>query len=552
VTTDVAVGTAPTGRGRAADYSPDLAIAGRTFKRLWRSAVIWSVVFGATVASSALTYVNTFPDQASRQQIAATTGQDAGVSILLGPISSIDTVGGYTVYKAYVTLTTIGAIWGLLAATRQLRGEEDSGRWQLALAGGTRPSRATVATLIGIGGAVSVVFAGTTLFTILAGRNPDVGFSVEDSIIYGLSIAIAPAVFVGVGTLTSQLGRTRRVATGLGMAVFGVCFVVRMIADSSHATKWMLWLTPFGWTERMRPFTENDLRPFVFAVAAVAALVVVATALASRRDVGEGVFADREVATARTLGLGSPFELTLRLELPVLIAWFAGVAAAGACFGIIAKVATGSVPDSMTDLLDKFGVQGTFLRQYLGVAFLMMAAIVALLPANQIGAAAEEETSGQLVNVLAQPAQRTRLFSGRLAISAAAVVIAGVIAGLFTWFGSRVQGVDPGFSTTLRAGLNVVPTALLVLGIGAVVRALRPRAAAASMYAVVAWSFIADLLASLVDSTSWLEHLSVFHYMALAPAASIDASTVALTLLLAGVLLASSVVVFAHRDIETG
>ena len=87
---------------------------------------------------------------------------------------------------------------------------------------------------------------------------------------------IAPAVFVGVGALTSQLGRSRRVATGLGMLVFGVAFVVRMIADSGPSTRWLLWLTPFGWTERMRPFTDNDWRPLVLAGASVVVALVTA------------------------------------------------------------------------------------------------------------------------------------------------------------------------------------------------------------------------------------------------------------------------------------
>ena len=71
------------------------------------------------------------------------------MSILLGPISAIDTVGGYTVYKRFVFLTTIGAVWGLLTATRLLRGEEDTGRWHLVLAGSDAPGRATLATLGG-------------------------------------------------------------------------------------------------------------------------------------------------------------------------------------------------------------------------------------------------------------------------------------------------------------------------------------------------------------------------------------------------------------------
>ena len=149
--------------------SAEHAVAFRSFRQVRISAVGWGLVFGATVASSALAYVSSFPDAASRHQLAATTGRDTGVSILLGPISSIDTVAGYTVYKCFVTVTTIAAIWALFAATRLPRGEEDTGRWQLTLSGGTRASRATVATLIGLGLAVAVVMAETTAFTALAG-----------------------------------------------------------------------------------------------------------------------------------------------------------------------------------------------------------------------------------------------------------------------------------------------------------------------------------------------------------------------------------------------
>ena len=150
----------------AKSMSADVAVARRAFRQIWIGATVWALVFGGTIAASALSYVNSFPDAASRRQLLRTTGGDTGLSILLGPISAIDTVGGYTVYKAFVFLTTIGAIWGLLTTTRLLRGEEDTGRWHLVLAGGTRPGRATLATIIALGAAVGIVFAGTTLITL--------------------------------------------------------------------------------------------------------------------------------------------------------------------------------------------------------------------------------------------------------------------------------------------------------------------------------------------------------------------------------------------------
>ncbi|HEY5155533.1 MAG TPA: hypothetical protein VIJ47_12405, partial [Acidimicrobiales bacterium] len=125
----------------------DAAIAARSFHQVWIGATACAVGFGLTVAATAVSYVSTFPTEASRQQLAAVTGTDSGLAVLLGPITGVGTVGGYTVYKIFLFLTTVGALWALLAATRLLRGEEDAGRWQLVLAGGTRPARATLATL---------------------------------------------------------------------------------------------------------------------------------------------------------------------------------------------------------------------------------------------------------------------------------------------------------------------------------------------------------------------------------------------------------------------
>jgi putative exporter of polyketide antibiotics len=104
----------------------------------------------------------------------------------------------------------------------------------------------------------------------------------------------------------------------------------------------------------------------------------------------------------------------------------------------------------------------------------------------------------------------------------------------------------------VEAGLNVVPTALLVLGIGAVVLAVAPRAATRTVYGVVIWSLIVDLLSSLVSGLGWLDHLSLFHYMALAPAENPDIVTVLTTLAVAAVLGIVATILFERRDVETG
>jgi len=77
--------------------------------------------------------------------------------------------------------------------------------------------------------------------------------------------------------------------------------------------------------------------------------------------------------------------------------------------------------------------------------------------------------------------------------------------------------------------------------------AVVPRAAVAAVYMVVIWSMLVDLLGSMVGALGWAEHLSLVHYMALAPAQ--DPDPLAVTVAAGRALCAGATVLFARRDI---
>jgi len=155
------------------------------------------------------------------------------------------------------------------------------------------------------------------------------------------------------------------------------------------------------------------------------------------------------------------------------------------------------------------------------------------------------------VHVLARGTRRTSWFAGRLALGGAAVTLAGFLAGLGAWLGAKSQGLDFAITTMLGAGLNVVPTALIALGAGAVVLSIAPRAAAATVYSVIVGSVLIDFAASLVSNLSWLNYLSLFHYMALAPAQDASAVTLAMNTAAAGALAVLAIALFRYRDLQT-
>jgi ABC-2 type transport system permease protein len=127
-----------------------------------------------------------------------------------------------------------------------------------------------------------------------------------------------------------------------------------------------------------------------------------------------------------------------------------------------------------------------------------------------------------------------------------------LLAGLGVWIGAATQNVHLGLLDLLGAGANVVPPAMLVLGIGAVVLAVSPRAAAPAVYALVGGSLVISLLGSTVSSLHALERISLFHYMALVPAQDPDPVAIATTLAVAVALAIAAVLLFRRRDVSTG
>jgi hypothetical protein len=97
----------PSGRDRRAPRP--LAIAWRAYRQVRVGSAVLALVFGASAYATATAYATSYPTDGSRREAAALVSGDAGLRILLGPITDIATVGGYLVYKNFVFLTTIGA-----------------------------------------------------------------------------------------------------------------------------------------------------------------------------------------------------------------------------------------------------------------------------------------------------------------------------------------------------------------------------------------------------------------------------------------------------------
>jgi polyether ionophore transport system permease protein len=527
-----------------------MMIARHTVRRSLRSAVLWGYVFGLVVASSAVSYSRIYKTGADRQRLAAAFGANHASSALFGPAPQLQTVAGFTVFKVSMLLILIGAIWGLLTSTRLLRGEEDAGRWELLLSGPDTNGRAVAQVLAGLGIGAGVMWAISAALIAGTGRSSSVHFGVTASLYFALAMVASAVEFLAVGAVASQLAPNRRQAAGYAAAFLGVSYGLRMVADVGAGLHGLIWMSPLGWVEQLQPLT--DPRPLALVPIAVftAVLAALAVLLAGRRDVGSGLWPDRNTRAPRVRLLSGATGLTVRLTFPAALGWAAGVAIAAVLIGTVAKAAGATIGGSEQQVLSRLGSTGSGAAAFSGLAFLILAIVIAFQAAGGVNAARAEEAEGRLDHVLAAPVSRSRWFVGRLLAGGAALVLSGITAGVFTWIGEATQGGGISFPTALESGINAVPPALFALGIGALAHGFWPRRAGVVVYVVLGWSVLIEFAGGFAAQSHWLLDTSLFHQMASAPAVPPDwqVNGILTGLGLAAMLLGQSA--FRHRDLQ--
>jgi ABC-2 type transport system permease protein len=508
------------------------------------------LVFGLYVAAQALAYATSYKTVAARRLLVHEFGTNVGVSALVGPARQIGTVPGYTAWKCLTVLAIAGSVWGILASTKLTRGEEDAGRWEVLLAGQVTRRGAAVQALVGLAAGAVALFVTTAVITVVVGRSSKVGISASGAIYFALAIVAGAAMFLVLGALSSQLASSRRQAAGYASALLGASYALRMVADSSTGLGWLRWVTPLGWVEEMQPLTRPNPLALVPISILIGVVGVLMAYLAGRRDLGSRVFSDRSTARPHLRLLNGPTGLALRLMRPTLIGWAASIIAYGLLLGGVAKsggkIITSS--PSLRRVFARLGVSGS--EAYLGLAMLIMAMALSFIAVGQIGATRNEESGGQLENLLVRPVSRVTWLTRRVVLAAGLVVTGGLVVGLSTWAGVESGHAGVGILTMLGAGLNTVPPALVLLGVGVLAFGLVPRAAVALTYATMTWSIPVELLGGITNLNRWLLDSSAFHQMAAAPATSINWSANAIMVAIGAAAAIVGVGAFERRDLK--
>jgi ABC-2 type transport system permease protein len=521
------------------------AISRRAFADGRTRTVSFALLFGLVALIQVSGYEHSFPTLRDRLSFAHSFGDNKAVRLFYGIPHDLLSVGGYVAWRVGGILTIFAAMWGLLAAVRALRTEEESGRQELVLAGAVRRGTAFLAALAAVAAGVAVLWAAT--FAGLAAGGLAAGGSA-----YLALVTVSPAlVFVGLGAVASQLASSRRVALEIGTVALGLALVLRVIADTSSSLEFLRWATPLGWAEEMRAFAGPQPTVLILPILASAALLVSAGMIARRRDVGSGLIASRDNKPPRLTLLSSATAQALRGERGSLTGWLVGVGFFAAVFGLLSNTfATAHLSASVKEELKKLG-GATIVTPSgaLGFYFLMFVLAIGLFCCSQIAAVRREESDQRLETLLSLPVSRARWLGGRLALAVLGSAALAMTAGVLAWAGAVTQGAGVSLPDMIGAGANCLPAALLFLAVGALAFALVPRASAGIAYGLVSVAFLWELFGALVGAPAWTLDLSPFHHVGLVPAQQFKATAAAVMLVLAALAVFLALRIFERRDV---
>ncbi len=522
------------------------ALVRRAFSDSRTRTLSFALLFGAVGAVQVVGYRTSYPTHADRIAFARTFGDNSAVRLFYGVPHDLLTVGGYTAWRVGGILSLFAAVWGLLAAVRAMRTEEDTGRQELVLALPVSRRQAVASALAAIGAGAVILWL-ATFVGFVATRLP-----VGGSAYLALAVVSPVPVFVGIGALASQVAPNRRLALGISFGVLAIAFAVRVVADTATGVGWLRWVTPLGWVEELRPFAEA--RPAVLLLPLLTGLLLLALAMpiALRRDIGSGLLRTTDSAESRLFLLSSPTALALRGELGVLAGWFVGLGAFALVTGIISDSFSSGLSSKLRSEIGKLG-GGSLLTPSgaLSFYFLFFVVVISLFATSQVAATRHEEAEQRLETLLAYSVSRRSWLLGRLVLAALGALALGLVAGVLAWAGAVSQGANVALSGMLEAGLNCLPVALLFLALAALAFAAFPRGSVVVSYGLVLLAFLWELLGALLNAPSWTLGLSPFHHMGLVPVHPFRLGAAIAMLGIAAIVTLLAAMVFERRDLTS-
>ncbi|MGC0421880.1 ABC transporter permease [Embleya sp. AB8] len=517
---------------------------------------VWILVLVTTISSTERSLENLYDTAAKRAKIADDMNANGSFRALYGAVHA-DSFGGLTVWRVGGTIALLAGLMSLLVVIRHTREEEETGR-QEALSAGMLGRRAPLTAALTTAAAANVLFL-VLLTAILRGA----GQSAAGSLAFGAVVALTGMVFAGIAAVAAQLTENTRLARGIAAAALGIAFVLRASGDAANSSTAgnspadtshpLLWVTPLGWAENVRPFADNRWWVLLLPVAFAAGCIALAYALADRRDLGAGFIPARPGPASAPASLAGVYGLAWRLQRGSLLAWVVGFAFGGAVFGGIADGAKDIVGDNTgtRDLFRRMGGHTDLTDAFLSTLLGILGLICVLFTAAAVLRLRDEETGNRAEPLLAGAVGRLRWAGGHLVIAyaGALAILAGGGLAMGLSYGITVGDVSGQLPRILLAALAQAPAVWVMTGLAVLIVGTLPRLSTA-VWGLVGLVIALGWLGPALKLPQAVLDVSPFGHLPKLPGADVTATPYAWLLALALLLPAAGLTALRRRDLD--
>ncbi|MGH7686255.1 MAG: ABC transporter permease subunit [Candidatus Dormibacteria bacterium] len=501
--------------------------------------------------------------RATLQQVAAQFSWNAA------PIA-VDTPGGYAMFKLGVAILVI-AIWPILAATRTLRGEEESGALDVLLA---MPESRTRVAAQKVGAIATAVLGMAVVIGVVTGVGGAVfkgGYGFGDALLFGLNLALIAAVFGAAALLISQFTSERRRAAGVAAGVLLVSAVLDMVHRIWPGTDWVSALSPVYYYNLSKPLAPGygvTAWAMVVQLALAATLSGAALWLFARRDVSGTVplpawlrlpvrRAPRHALPVRELSLTSVYARAVRDSAWPAFWWTLAIAGFAAWMVVAVKQLAGSLQSLESTSSGVASVIGQLgggnaraIATLLSAIFVLLPVLLMAFVVTQVNRWASDEEDGRLELVLATPQTRTGVLVARFAALTTMTIAVGVITLGATALSAALSGVSLDGGGLAAATLGMVPLGLLIAALGyAGAGWLRTSADTGLLSGLLALWFLLSFVGPELHWPDTLLRLSPFYYYGSPLLHGLQASVVIGFLAAGLVALSAGALRFSRKDI---
>lgn len=514
---------------------------------------VWALGIAALFATSGLAITREFGDEQERAAILALAAGNPAFLFLRG-LPDGTGVGALTFFQTFSFLAVLIGLMNVFLITRHTRAEEVTDRGELLHAtpiGRTSTLWSALVLALGANFVVAVLVAGAGML---------LGLGAEGAVVTGAALGSVGLVFAGIAALSAQIMPTSRGANGLGAAAVGVAYLVRGIGDAlgtatdtTHVEpSWVSLLSPIGWAQSTRPFSEANPLPLLVPILLGLATAGTAVLIRGRRDLGESLISQR-LGRARWASAG-PWGVAIRTQRGTTIGWSVGAGVLGLLAGALSPFVLEAVGanDDLAALIRRLAPQlevdtgELFAIALLGIAATLAAAagVQAMLRLRS------DEADGRAELLLSARLSRTGWLGRQLAVAAGSTVVVAIIGGLAAGLGFLLAGEEASrVGTALATAAVHLPAAMIFIALTALAFAFVPRLTAAIGWGLLVLGLVVGQLGDLIGLPVWIQDLSPFRHIPAVPIESVDpVPLVVMGVIAAGAAL-GAVVGLRRRDV---